>query len=105
MLWRSYASQRELFGGGISAMPSMHVAMSVLMACGGWQLGRKPGWLLTIFAVLIWIGSVHLGWHYALDGVVALGLTLAIWKFSGWLVARFVMRETPAAAWQPALAE
>lgn len=105
MLWQSYARQRELFGGGISAMPSMHVAMSVLMACGGWRLGRKPGWLLTVFALLIWIGSVHLGWHYALDGVVALGLTLAIWKLSGWLVARFMLRETPAAAWQPALAE
>jgi hypothetical protein len=105
LLWQSFARQRELFGGGISAMPSMHVAMSVLMACGGWRLGRTTGWLLTIFAVLIWIGSVHLGWHYALDGVVAFGLALAIWKASGWLVARFVLRETPAAAWRPALAE
>jgi hypothetical protein len=105
MLWNSFVSKRELFGGGISAMPSMHVSIAVLMACAGWHLNRKAGWLLTIFAILIGIGSVHLGWHYALDGIVALGLTLAIWKFSGWLVDRVVMREAPAAAWQPALAE
>ena len=105
MLWASFMSKRELFGGGISAMPSMHVSIAVLMACGGWQLGRKPGWLLTIFAGMIWAGSVHLGWHYALDGAVALGLTLAIWRLSGWLVDRFVLREAPSAAWQPALAE
>lgn len=105
MLWNSYVAKREFLGGGISAMPSMHVSMAVLMACGGRQLGRKPGWLLAIFAALVWIGSVHLGWHYALDGAVALGLTLAIWRLSGWLVDRFVLRETPAAAWQPALAE
>lgn len=105
MLWNSFTSKRELFGGGISAMPSMHVSVAVLMACAGWQMGRKAGWVLTVFAALIWIGSVHLGWHYALDGAVALGLTLAIWTFSGWVVDRFVLRETPAAAWQPALAE
>lgn len=105
MLWASYASRKEMFGGGISAMPSMHVAMAVLMACGGWRLGRKPGVLLTVFALLIWIGSIHLGWHYALDGVVALGLTLGIWRASGCLVDRYVMREAPAVAWRPALAE
>ena len=105
VLWTSFAAKRELFGGGISAMPSMHVSVSVLMACASWHLNRKAGWLLTIYAALIWIGSVHLGWHYALDGIVAIGATLAIWRLSDWLVDRFVMREAPAAAWQPALAE
>lgn len=104
MLWNGFVGKRELFGGGISAMPSMHVSMAVLMACAGWKLGRVPGWLLTGFAALIWIGSVHLGWHYALDGAVALGLTLAVWKASGWLVDRFVLRE-PASGWRPVLAE
>jgi hypothetical protein len=95
LLWASYTGKRGLFGGGISAMPSMHMAMAVLMACGGWQLGRKVGWALSGFAALIWIGSVHLGWHYALDGAVALGLTLAIWRASGWLVDRLVIDVTP----------
>jgi hypothetical protein len=105
MLWNSFAARTELFGGGISAMPSMHVSVAVLMACGGWGIGRRLGWAMTAFAVTIWIGSVHLGWHYAVDGIVGAALTLGIWRMSGWLVDRFVLGETPAAALQPALAE
>jgi len=98
ILWNSFSAQRELFGGGISAMPSVHVSIAVLMACGAWQIGRRPGWIMTAFAVAIWIGSVHFGWHYALDGIVAAPMTLAIWKLSGWLVDRFVFAEAPRAA-------
>lgn len=104
LLWNGFTAKRELFGGGISAMPSMHVSIAVLMACAAWQLNRRLGWIMTGFAALIWIGSVHFGWHYATDGLVALGMTLAIWKLSGWLVDRLVLR-APAADWRPALAE
>ncbi len=90
LLWNSFASKRELFGGGISAMPSMHVSIAVLMALAARHLNRRLGWILTGFAALIWIGSVHFGWHYATDGLVALGMTLAIWKFSGWLTAALI---------------
>lgn len=105
MLWNAYAADRQIFGGGISAMPSMHVALSVLMACAGWRLSRKAGCWLSGFALAIWIGSVHLGWHYAVDGLVALPLTVGIWRASGWLAERFVFGEQPAADWRPVLAE
>lgn len=105
MLWNNYVRKGELFGGGISAMPSMHVSVAVVLACGGWQISRGMGIALTVFAVMIGIGSVHLGWHYAADGIVSVVLTLGIWRASGWLVDRYVMREAPAAAWRPALAE
>jgi hypothetical protein len=105
MLWESFSREKALFGGGISAAPSMHVSLAVLMACAGWQASRKLGWLLSIYAVIIWIGSIHLGWHYAVDGLIALPLTLAIWKLSGWLVERYVLGEQPVAFPQPVLAE
>jgi hypothetical protein len=105
MLWAGFTSQQGLFGGGISAAPSMHVALSVLMACAAWQVSRRLGWTFTAFAFVIWIGSIHLGWHYAMDGILALPLTLVAWRLGGWLVDRFVMREAPAAAMRPALAE
>jgi hypothetical protein len=104
MLWGGFTAKRELFGGGISAMPSMHVSIAVLMALAARQLNRRLGRVMTVFAAMIWIGSVHFGWHYATDGLVALGLTLAIWKLSGWLVDRLVV-PAPAPAWEPALAE
>ncbi|WP_414902444.1 phosphatase PAP2 family protein [Sphingomonas flavalba] len=66
-------------GAGISAMPSMHNAMAVLFACAAWACDRRLGVAAALYALLIWIGSVHLGWHYAADGIVAAALTLATW--------------------------
>lgn len=89
LLWDSYQYRGERAPGiGISAMPSMHVGSSVLFALLGWRLGRAAGIALTAFAVVIMIGSVHLGWHYAIDGYVGAAGTYAIWRAIGWLQAR-----------------
>ncbi len=69
-------------------MPSMHVASSFLFVLLSWRVSKPLGWLLTGFLILILIGSVHLGWHYAVDGYLALALTWPIWRLSGWLVDR-----------------
>lgn len=69
--------------GGISAMPSVHVAMATLFAIGGFAIRRWLGVALTIYALLIWIASIHLGWHYALDGLVATLLALLVWRMTG----------------------
>lgn len=87
-LWEVFTMQREMPGSGISAMPSMHVATAVLMALLGWRTGRIIGMAYTIFAVMIMIGSVHLGWHYAIDGYVAALVTLAIWYGTGRMLSR-----------------
>ncbi len=71
---------------GISAMPSVHVAMAVLFAIGGFQLHRFIGWAFVAYAAIIWIGSVHLGWHYLSDGAVSIVLTLAMWKLSKFII-------------------
>lgn len=99
MLWTSFTAKEELFGGGISAMPSMHVAQAVLMALAARSLGPRIGAAAWVYAAVIWIGSVHLGWHYATDGIVGGAMAWAIWRLSGWLVERFVLAEpAPAAA-------
>lgn len=74
---------------GISAMPSMHVTSSVLLAIYGFAWRRWAGWLLTAFAVLIQLGSVHLAWHYAIDGYVGAGLALLCWWIGRDLARRF----------------
>jgi hypothetical protein len=89
-LWAAYTAKTPIFGGGITAMPSMHCSIAILMACAAWRIGPKFGWVMTIYAVVIWVGSIHLGWHYALDGIVSLALTVPIWKASGLIVDRFV---------------
>jgi hypothetical protein len=85
MLWQDHRSGTSLSGMAISAMPSMHVASSVLMALAGWRLNRAAGIALTAFAALIMIGSVHLGWHYAVDGYVGAAGAALLWKLTGWL--------------------
>ncbi len=64
---------------GISAMPSMHVSMCVLMALTGWHRRRWLGIGLGVFAAVIQLGSFHLGWHYAIDGYASAVMTVAIW--------------------------
>ena len=72
-----------VLGGGISAMPSMHVAAAALFACGAWQVHRALGMLFAGFAAVIWWASVHLGWHYFVDGLVAIPATLFVWWLCG----------------------
>lgn len=84
-------------GAGISAMPSVHNALAILFALAAFQVGPFVGRVMTGYAVLIWIGSIHLGWHYAIDGIVAALLTWLIWRFSGWATDRLLAPpESPA---------
>jgi hypothetical protein len=93
LLWRNYLSHENMLGAGISAMPSMHIAMATLFALVTWRANRYAGIAMTIFAVVIMIGSVHLAWHYAIDGYVgALGIC-AIW----WAVGRMLAQRNARA--------
>jgi hypothetical protein len=78
-LWRNYTAGGARFGG-ISAMPSMHVAAAVLFSLYGFAVSRVFGWLLAAFAAAIMIGSVQLGWHYAIDGYAGGLLALGCWR-------------------------
>jgi hypothetical protein len=85
-LWKIYQEGGYAPGSGISAMPSLHIAMVFLFALVGWRSGSVPGIVLTAYAVVIFIGSVHLGWHYAIDGYAGIAGTWLIWKFAGFVL-------------------
>ncbi|RST31122.1 hypothetical protein HMF7854_09940 [Sphingomonas ginkgonis] len=70
-------------------MPPMHVAFATPLAIAGWRLNRVSGLLLTGYALVIWIGSIHFGWHYCVDGLVAATLMLGIWSLSRLLARPF----------------
>jgi hypothetical protein len=82
-LWRAYANRSETLGGGISAMPSMHIAMACWLALTIRAAFPRLQWLGWAYMALIWLGSVHLGWHYFSDGVVGIAGALLVWHLSG----------------------
>jgi len=89
-LLTAYTSGRPDLGGGISAMPSMHVAFVTLNAFFLNGFGRRwavAGWS---FAALILFGSVYTGWHYAVDGYLSILVVSVIWYLTG----RFVLPRT-----------
>jgi hypothetical protein len=85
-LRNAFGGTELIRGGGISAMPSVHNGLAVLFAIAAFKVNRWAGWLMAAYAVVIWIGSIHLGWHYALDGIVAAIATIGLWHGAGRLV-------------------
>jgi hypothetical protein len=77
---------------GISAMPSLHVAMPFVFATITARSSRVVSRCFLVFGILILIGSVHLGWHYAVDGYAAILGALSIC----WLVDRALPRALSA---------
>jgi hypothetical protein len=92
-LYYNYTYRHVALASGITAMPSMHVSISVVMALLGWRINRFTGWTFTIYCGLIMLGSVHLGWHYAVDGYVSVILTIAIWHACGWITRRMIRKD------------
>ena len=81
-LWTAYANRFETLGGGISAMPSMHVAMTVWVAMTLRSYFLRWQWLGWAYMALIWVSSVHLGWHYASDGLVGSIAAIGVWQIA-----------------------
>jgi hypothetical protein len=65
-------------GGGISAMPSMHLAAVSIYVVGA----RRTWWLVpaTVFWLIIFVASAYFGYHYWVDGLAAAGIAAACWK-------------------------
>lgn len=80
-----------MIGSGISAFPSMHVAIAALYVVYCWGRGLVPRYLSLAFLGLVFIGSIQLGWHYAVDGAFSIAAVLCFWPVSGWLIARMAL--------------
>ncbi len=96
-LWEGYTLS-EVSPAGISAFPSMHLAIAATCACLGFAVSRAIGWLLTGFTVGILAASVHLGWHYAIDGIVGIVLAIVFWRISARVTRWWLTRTEPERA-------
>ena len=96
-LWESFLGNDAIPYSGISAMPSLHVAIAVFVLL---VARSAPKWLslpFLAYVVLIMMGSVHLGWHYAIDGYVGAALAVLCW----WVAGRVIESGSAAAAGGP----
>jgi hypothetical protein len=87
-LWHIHADPNAAVQYGISAMPSLHVAVSFSFSLLGFAISRRLGLLFGLLAAATLIGSVHLGWHYAIDGYAGILGAYVIWRAVGWLLGR-----------------
>lgn len=85
-LWKSYVSGAAGAGSGISAFPSMHLANATLFVLLASRVHRALMWAALAFVIAILVGSVHLGWHYAVDGYFSIAATVLVWKAIGWVL-------------------
>lgn len=88
-------------GGGISAMPSMHVATVTIYV----MAARRTPWLIpaVLFWILIFIGSAYSGFHYWIDGVIAAALAVGCWQVAAAFFSERPERSTTGEL-QPSLA-
>ncbi|RUU06817.1 hypothetical protein EOD23_12380 [Mesorhizobium sp. USDA-HM6] len=96
-LYTSYAHNRTVFGTGIAAMPSLHVAVAFLNALFLSRFRRGIKYWGWFYFSAIMFGSVYFGWHYAIDGYFSIIATIVIWRYSGRHIADGV---TPS-RWAP----
>lgn len=80
-LWTAHEANMPGLGTGISAFPSMHVALVTLNALFLSERSRKWGAVAFAYVALVLASSVYLAWHYAIDGYVAIAVTVAVFLF------------------------
>ena len=101
-LWGAHLTGKYGFGLGVSAMPSMHNSITFLYLLAAWNCRPVWRWSAMVLTAVIFVASVHLGWHYAVDALLAWAVMGAIWWAVGWYLRRFVYRAAdPAAAVYP----
>lgn len=94
-LWKHYQlaltfpeKYRVFIYEGIAAFPSLHVGIVALFAVFIWKVNRKAGIVMWIYVGLIQIGSVLLGWHYAIDGYFTIALAFGLYWLSDKVVRK-----------------
>jgi hypothetical protein len=89
-LWHVYVQGSSQIASGISAMPSLHVGMGAWIAIAYLRTPYAP--LGLLYWACVFVGSIALGWHYFMDGVVGSASTVVAFALArfylGWAAAR-----------------
>ncbi|MEM6856543.1 MAG: phosphatase PAP2 family protein [Pseudomonadota bacterium] len=92
MLLEWFSTSQDGLGSGITAMPSMHCAIAFLYWIAVRRISKRWGAFFGVFFFITWISSVHLAYHYAVDGLVSLLAVAAIWAVAQRIIAAWDAR-------------
>lgn len=70
------------FGCGLMALPSVHVAVCVLYVVFFWNESRWLRWTSVGYALVVFLGSLYSGWHYAVDGYAGAAMALGVTRLT-----------------------
>jgi hypothetical protein len=87
-LWATYSGGTFGPGAGISAMPSLHIATTAWMVIAVCKFAPRWTGVMVGLGLLIFMLSVSLGWHYAIDGIVGAVSAILCYRFGLWLFSR-----------------
>ncbi|MEO7271576.1 MAG: phosphatase PAP2 family protein [Vicinamibacterales bacterium] len=91
-VWDGFVAERWLTFGGVSAMPSLHVGLAVLVALIVTRRNRYIGAALWAYAAIVQVGSVVLAWHYGIDGYAGALCAWGAWALAG-VIARAAVEQ------------
>lgn len=107
-LWAIYAGEGFGPGSGISAMPSLHIATTAWMVLAARAFTPRLFVPTLLLGFAIFLLSIALGWHYAMDGIVGGLAAWLCWRIAHAFYAGRLRRRaglntsTSAAGRQPA---
>ena len=87
-LWEGHETL-SLSALGISAFPSVHVALLVVCVLGTFRLSIAIGATLAGFLLISIVSTVFLGWHYLVDAYASCVVVWVVW----WLYGRALRAE------------
>lgn len=69
--------------------PSLHVGISFLVWLYAWRNSKKLFWILSPIIISLWISTIYLRYHYAVDCIAGFILAPLCYLLANWLYARF----------------
>jgi membrane-associated phospholipid phosphatase len=93
-----YELGRDASGNDVSAMPSYHTALTVLIALAVARLGRPWAVLGWTYAAAMGFVLVYGAEHWVVDLAAGAAVALVAWRCAPWLLARLEGKEPPASS-------
>lgn len=84
-----YQRAYEIAGpNDVAAMPSLHMAITFIIAFMAWRFHRTAGAVAFFYAGSMAFALVYLGEHYVVDLLAGLVVAAAVWKLASWWSGR-----------------